>query len=91
MKNYIKTISLVAVAAVLTMNVAISLDSNNKTKLNLGNIDEALAQASEGGTTTTYYCWKIISGGIAFPRQCPSCVPMWFASGSDRSTCTITE
>ena len=39
------------------------------------------ALASGDVTTARDFCWSQFTGGLAWPRQCPSCVRIPFATG----------
>lgn len=55
--------------------------------LSLANV-EALANGEESGETA--YCWTQFTGGLAWPRQCPSCIRLPFATGlGTTGTCTV--
>lgn len=66
---------------------AYTIQNENKlTESALTNI-EALASNTES-SGKTYYCWSSFSGGISFPRQCPSCIRLPFSTGVGTSgTC----
>jgi len=76
---------LAVIVTALTLNVSVALKSTKTPTLQYKDM-EALAE--ESSATKTYTCFKTFSGGIGFPRQCPSCVIMPLSFGSDSSKCT---
>lgn len=55
-------------------------------ELTLANI-EALSNTENSGTV--HYCWTQFIGGLAWPKQCSSCIRLPFATGvGTAGTCT---
>ncbi len=48
------------------------------------------ALANDEGSGEKAYCWTQFSGGLAWPRQCPSCERLPFATGlGTAGTCNV--
>lgn len=82
-----KLFGTMAVAAVLFAGYN-AYEAQNSVNLNdvaLANV-EALASDSDAGSAT-YTCYNNFSGGLGFPRQCPSCIIMPLSTGTGVGTC----
>lgn len=83
-----KLFGTMAVAAALFAGYS-AYEAQNGSKLSdvvMANI-EALASDSEA-SSATYTCYNKFSGGLGFPRQCPSCIIMPLSTGTGVGTCT---
>ena len=87
MKTVFKTISVAAFAIVAGYSVYASQHEVEMSDLAMANVE---ALANDEGSGEKAYCWTQFSGGLAWPRQCPSCERLPFATGlGTAGTCTV--
>ncbi|MDD6890675.1 MAG: NVEALA domain-containing protein [Bacteroidales bacterium] len=88
MKNILLKAAVTTVFAIVAgYCVYISKQETQMSDIAMENV-EALANGEESGEKA--YCWTQFSGGIAWPRQCPSCVRLPFATGIGATgICTV--
>lgn len=80
-------VAFVAVAFTAGWNYQQNKQNVELPELVLENI-EALANGEESGEED--FCWSQFSGGLAWPRQCPSCQRLPFATGvGTTGTCIV--
>lgn len=86
-KNILKLAFASAFAFVAGYGVYASQQEVEMSDLAKANV-EALAYNEGSGEKA--YCWTQFSGGLAWPRQCPSCVRLPFATGlGTAGTCIV--
>lgn len=64
--------------------------SQHETQLSELAMENVEALANDEGSGEEAYCWTQFTGGLAWPRQCPSCERLPFATGlGTAGTCTV--